>query len=147
MKLLAFTDVHSDLDSIFEITKKAKKEKVDFLVCAGDITNFGSNFNLLINKFDIGIPLLIIPGNHELPKQIIIAEKKFKFVHNIHGKIFSSNSTIFFGCGGSSFTPFHTPHELKKENFKDILKFNEIEKKLIFVVHEPPFNTKLDLLD
>lgn len=147
MKLLCFTDIHSDLDAIDGIIEKAKKEKVDFLVCAGDITNFGNNFNLIIKKFDIGIPMVIIPGNHELPGQIKGAEKKFNFVHDINGKSFSSDSIVFFGCGGSSFTPFHTPNELKIKNFNETLKFGGTAKKLVFVVHDPPFNTKLDLLD
>lgn len=147
MKFLAFTDIHSDLYSLKEIVKKAKKEKIDFLVCAGDLTSFGSGLDYILKKLDIGIPLILIPGNHEVPKQIEKAEKKFKFIHNIHGKAYSTDSVTFFGCGGSSLTPFNTPHELKGKNFKNLLKFKDTGKKLIFLVHEPPFDTKLDVLD
>lgn len=147
MKILVFSDAHSDFDVIYNIIEKAKKEKVDFLVCAGDLTNFGSGLDFILKKLDIGIPLIIIPGNHETEEQIKKAEQKFSFIHSIHCKTYSTDSLVFFGYGGSTFTPFHTPYELKEKNFEKILKFKITSEKLIFIVHQPPYNTKLDLLD
>jgi len=40
MKLLLFSDIHGSLRHVRKLQKKAKKEKVDMIICAGDLTNF-----------------------------------------------------------------------------------------------------------
>lgn len=150
MKILAFVDIHSDLNAVRNINNLAKKEKPDVLLCAGDVSFFGNGVSLIIKELDIGIPLLIIPGNHETPAQIEEIEKKFPFVKNIHLKTVKKDSVVFFGCGGSGVTPNNTPYEIAETSFKNILSIFKTEYKkdykFIFVTHEPPFNTKLDLI-
>jgi len=147
MKILAFTDIHADLDAARKISNLAKKEKVDLMLCAVDMTFFGSGLPDMIRIFDIGIPLLIIAGNHETFRQINGMEKRFSFVRNIHLKPFKKGSIILFGCGGSGITPNNTPNELKEENFKDMLsRFTNEKDNLILLTHEPPYNTKLDFI-
>lgn len=149
MKLLSFTDIHTDLNAVRNIRNMAKKEKPDLMICAGDVSFFGNGLSIIIKELDIGIPLLIIPGNHETPGQIKEIEKRFDFVKDIHLKTFKKDSVAFFGCGGSGITPSNTPYELIESNFKSMLsrfQTKNNEDKLIFVTHDPPFNTKLDLV-
>ncbi len=152
MKLLVFSDVHADEEVVGNLIKKAKKSKVDALVSAGDLAHFGVGLDEVFRKLDIGLPLLIVPGNHEAPSQMVNAAKQFKFIRNLHTKTILFNSVLFFGCGGSSFTPFGTPNELSEREFKELLaKFDSEQKnkvdKFVLVLHEPPYNTQLDLLD
>lgn len=152
MKLLVFSDVHADNEVIENLIKKAKKSDVDVLISAGDLAHFGVGLDEAFKKLNIGIPLLIVPGNHEASSQIANAAKQFKFIRNIHAKTVFLGSVLFFGCGGSSFTPFGTPNELSEKDFKELLvKFNAEQKKnatkFVLVLHDPPYNTKMDLLD
>jgi len=163
MKLLAFTDIHADFDAARKVCSLAKREKVDLMLCAGDMTLFGNGLPDMIKIFDIGIPLLIIAGNHETFGQIKGIEKKFDFIKdihlkpvkkgnidfikNIHLKPVKKGNIIFFGCGGSGITPNNTPNEMREENFKDMLsRFRNEKDNLILVTHEPPYNTKLDFI-
>ena len=51
MKLLAFTDLHGSKKSTDLIIKKAKKENPDFLVCTGDISDWGKNVKKILSNF------------------------------------------------------------------------------------------------
>ena len=147
MRLLAFSDLHGDSDTIEKLKKKAKEEKADAFVCAGDISFFGSNLSSIIKSFSIGIPLIIVPGNHETNSQL--NSSKEKFMHNIHQRSFKIGSVLFLGCGGSSFTPFNTPFEMSEKEFTKAiskLKMQDHKLKVILLTHEPPYGTKLDYI-
>jgi Icc-related predicted phosphoesterase len=147
MKILAFTDIHADLNAARKIRSLAKRERVDLMLCAGDLTFFGSGLSDMIKIFDIGVSLLIIAGNHETFWQIKEMEKRFSFIENIHLKPFKKDNIIFFGCGGSGVTPNNTPNEMNEENFKNMLsRFRNGNDNLILATHEPPYNTKLDTI-
>jgi len=146
MKIIAFADVHGKLHDIRELVEKAKNEKADAFLCAGDLTFFGSSLEELIKKFNIGIPLIIIPGNHELPDDMKKAAKKHDFVKNIHENIFILDSCTFAGVGGSKITPFSTPFEQDDKTIGSTLGKLKKKKsgKFILVTHEPPLSTALD---
>jgi Icc-related predicted phosphoesterase len=147
MKIMIFSDVHADLKEAASIAKRAKSKNVDLMICAGDMSFFGQGIQETVSEFDVGIPLLIIPGNHETEGQIEAVERKFHFVKNIHLKSRKINSVNFFGCGGSNKTPFSTPNELTEKEFKNMLStFKDNGEEVFFVTHEPPFNTKLDFI-
>jgi hypothetical protein len=148
MKILAFTDTHAYLPSINKILAKAKKEKPDLMICAGDFTWFGNGLEV-IKRFNIGIPLLVIPGNHEIPEEISFLAKKFPFVKNIHLKHFVLGSDFFLGCGGGGFTEHHAEFEQSEEKFAKAIKQLKVQDhkyKVILVTHQPPYKTKTDLI-
>lgn len=146
MKILVFSDLHGDLHKIKLLVEKAKNEKADVLLCAGDLTFFGSSLEELVKKFNLGIPLVIIPGNHEFPEDIKKIAKKHDFVKNIHSDSFMLDSCNFIGMGGSKITPFSTPFEIDDRTIgKKLSKFRKRKaEKMILVTHEPPLNTALD---
>ena len=151
MKILAFSDVHDNSEVIKKLCRKALKENVDLLLSAGDFGNFGYDLHSALGKFNIGKQILAIPGNHETSEQLMKAEKKFKFLRSIHLKSLIIKDVLFFGCGGALFTPFHTVNEFSEQEFEKFLeKFDSLQrkeaKKFVFVMHQPPYNTKLDML-
>jgi hypothetical protein len=150
MKILTFVDLHGNLAALKKLVEKARKNKVSAFICAGDISFFGAELHELVKKFkDTAIPLIIIPGNHETPTALHEVVKKSDFAKDIHGKTVIFESCLFFGCGGSKITPFSTPFELNDKEFENKLsKFRkEKSNRFVFVVHEPPYNTKLDYID
>jgi len=141
MKIYAITDTHT-IGNLEKALTLAKKEKVDYILHLGDITNFGSKLKEAISLLDsASITTFMVPGNHEDGTDIKDLCNKTDNVLHVHkatqrmGKILF----IFFG------------HEWFEKGSKDFDKFvskmkGEIKKgdKLILCTHAPPFNTKLD---
>jgi len=147
MRIFAFTDLHSDIRIADKLLAKIKKEKPDVIVCAGDISDFGSGMRILLKKFNTGIPFLIVPGNHETPEEIKVYSKEFKSIKDIHLKSFVFGNYFFLGCGGGGFTEHHAEFEQSEEKFASALKKLKIQNhkyKIILVTHQPPYKTKLD---
>lgn len=142
MKILSFVDIHGNKTAVNRLVKLA--EQADLLVCAGDLTNFGKNIEDLLKILEkTSKQLLIINGNHETEKQLKQAEKKFKFINFIHNKLYTINDYAFFGYGGGGFELEDKALESLIPKIKEQIK----NKILILITHQPPYNTKLDMVN
>jgi len=145
MKILAFVDLHSDFGYLKKIIEKAKEKQPDFLVCAGDISDFGNDIEKIFKELEkLKIPMLIIPGNHESASNIDQLCKKFKFAINIHRGLYEINDYCFFGYGESGFDEEDPDFDKISNKFKKEIKPG---KKIILVTHAPVYGTKVDYLD
>jgi hypothetical protein len=145
MKIIAFVDSHGNEDTLKKIVERAKKEDIELVICAGDITIFGNNLNKLIRIMNrIQKPFLIIPGNHEEHIDLQKACKPYQNCINIHKKGFRGNGFIILGYGGGGFSLVDKNFEKIAERFKKIIKDNE---KVILVTHAPPYNTNVDKIN
>ena len=144
MKLLAFTDIHSNKKLIENIINKSKLKKPDLLVCCGDITLFGSNLEKILFKLNsIKIPLLIIPGNHEEDINMKKNCMKYDNIIYLHKGVYELGDYVFFGFGTGGFEErFLEFEKISKKIGKGIKN-----KKIIFITHQPPHKTKLDKLE
>jgi Icc-related predicted phosphoesterase len=144
MKLLSFVDLHGDNKLLKKLVARAKKEDIDFVVAAGDLTQFETNLDYILNKLDsIEKPGLIIHGNHEEEDSIQKAVKKTKHCKEFHEKEVKIKDFIFLGYGGGGFS-------LEDPEFRKIARKwygNHQRDKVILVTHAPPFGTSLDKLD
>lgn len=139
MKILAFTDIHGVKKFIDIIKEKAKN--VDLLVCAGDITLFEQNIEVVLDLLnDIGKKVLLIPGNHEDALFLETLCEKRKNLLNIHKRIIEINGINFIGHGTGGFSHKNIEFEIwvKQQDLRN--------KKLVFVHHAPPYKTILDRL-
>jgi uncharacterized protein len=144
MKILAFTDVHGDIRVISRVISLVKKEKIDVLICAGDISNFSDNLKELIEMFKkIEVPFIMLPGNHEDPKELGDLCRNLKNCIFLHRKIYKIQDVLFIGSGGGGFSPIDIKFEKFVEKHKKEILNN---KKIVFITHAPPINTKLDLI-
>jgi len=144
MKIFTFVDTHGNLSRIDKIIQEITLEKPDIVICAGDISDFGENLKESIEKFtNIGIPFLMIPGNHETSEEIKELSRKYKFMINLHKASYEINDYIFFGYGEGGFSQENLEFERIIPKFKNTLKKGS---KVILVTHAPPHGTKLDLL-
>src|SRR3989344_5431199 len=143
MKILAFSDLHSDKDKLKKLIRKIEAEDPDVIISSGDTSNFGRNLNGIISEIKkTKRLLLIIPGNHESEGEI----KKFsdnKQIINLHKKSYGINNVIFFGYGSGGFSRKEKEFELVSEKFMKTIKK---DLKIILITHSPPYGTKIDFI-
>ncbi len=143
MKILAFVDVHASMTALKKLHEKAEKNKPDVLVCAGDISIFENDIEILMQKISkLGKKILIIPGNHETPA---VMKKLCSFYDNItylNKKLAKVGDFYFLGFSSEGFS--RTDEELEEYGKK--IKKELRGKKLVFVTHAPPYKTKLDII-
>ncbi len=148
MKILAASDLHGDLKMAEDLAKKAKKEKVDLIILAGDLSIFGNGLEGLLKPFkDTNKKVALIPGNHDSEADIFMLKQRYPdMIYDLHNYSFKIGDVGFFGCGLANIGP----NELSEREIHDRIEssYNYIRgvKKKIMVVHVPPYNTKLDTL-
>ena len=143
MKILAFTDFHSDIASMKKFEELARKEKPDICLCPGDLTIFEDFIEQIIERLSkLPKPVYLLHGNHEAES---VVRKLCSFYDNItfmHKKIVEVGEYTLIGYGGGGFSK-------KDRGFEEWAKTIEPKikgKKVILLTHAPPYDTKLDKL-
>ncbi len=145
MKILHFTDLHSNLDGIDNIATEIKE--AELIILSGDITHFGNKEDArkIVEAFsEINENIVAVSGNCDHKDVVNYLEDKGI---NIEEKNILFNGFNIIGLGGSLFTPFNTPNEYNEDYYQDILeKIGTLKSAnpTIIVSHQPPFNTILD---
>lgn len=140
MKILAFSDVHSDEKALKALEKKAKR--ADILVCAGDFTYFEMGMKRILGKLNsFGKKLILIHGNHEEPFNVKVMSRNLKNIVYVHKKLHRQGNYVFVGHGGEGFALTSADFE----KFAKKLKFRKSDR-IILVSHQPPHGTKLDFI-
>ena len=139
MKLLAFVDLHNSLDAFKKIKQKVKKEKPDWIICAGDLTIFEHKlFDILKKLNKLNIEVLIIHGNHEESKSIENYAKNLKNIRNMHKKSYEKEDITFLGYGGGGFS------QKDKDFEKWSKKHNKLKNKVVLITHGPSYKSGID---
>ncbi|RMF06537.1 hypothetical protein D6764_02010 [Candidatus Woesearchaeota archaeon] len=145
MKGLFFADLHSSIEILEEIEERVKTEKCEFLACAGDMTTFENKLDTVLFKIsEIGVPALIIHGNHESEDKVRLYCDMFPNLVFIHKKVAEINGIIIAGYGGGGFS--ETDGEFRKAA-KVFRKKMKKGKTTVLMLHGPPHGTLLDELD
>ena len=148
MKILAVSDLHGNIKPIIDYLNK---KRVDLIIIAGDITNFGPaelGEDILNEISSYNVPVLAIPGNCD-PDSIHINIDNSQAI-NIHARNLVIKNIGICGFGGSNPTPFDTPLEFEEvqiyDEAKNALDGIKEQKITLFITHAPPYDTKTDLL-
>ena len=142
MKILAFVDLHENLQALKRIKEKSKL--ADLIICAGDISNFSSNLNKFLKELNnLNKETLIIPGNHEMDNELKKLCSKFKNIKYIHKDFIRKNGFLFLGYGGSGFSIEDKEFDNLAKKFKKIIKKDD---KIILITHAPVYGTAVDYL-
>ncbi|MBI5397873.1 metallophosphoesterase family protein [Candidatus Woesearchaeota archaeon] len=142
MRILAFADIHTSLAAIRNIKDKAIAHDVDYIVCVGDFTIFGSELLNVLKKFnEIEKPFLLVHGNHEDERKLRTACSQFKNLRYIHAAAYRDGSYLFLGWGGGGFSFFDKSFEAHSVQLTRYVKPGD---NVVFVTHQPPYNTKVD---
>jgi uncharacterized protein len=145
LRIFAAGDLHGDSNLTKKLAERAKREKVDLVILAGDLTNFEQTYRGIIGPFTrIKKPILILHGNHESIATIDFLSQIYSNTKNLHGYSFSKGDVGIFGCGGTNFgfSPMTEKgfFETLKKAHEDIKE----KKKKIMVTHMHPFKSKAE---
>jgi len=151
LRILLLTDLHVKLDlDVKSLEKIVKKEKIDLIVVAGDITTNGNTNQVrkvLEDLADLELPIFYVPGNMD-PKDS--TDINFHNVHPLHGRIEYFQGYNFLGLGASTPTPFPTPFTMPESEVKNILeKAKEqllSDDSIVLISHNPPFDSEADIV-
>jgi len=144
MKILISADIHGRKKAVDEIKIRVKKEKIDLVICAGDMSVFERDIELILEDLNsMGVPVLLIPGNHENIQKLFEISEKFENLIDIHEATYQVGDYVFVGFGNPGFALIDRDFEKFVAKLGNTLK----GKKVILVTHGPPYNTKLDYLD
>jgi len=142
MKVLAVVDLHGSMGALKKIAALARKEKVDYIISAGDHTIFSDSHEEIIKRFDsIGVPVLMLHGNHEDESTVRKLCAKTKNVKFMHKDIHEHGDYVIMCYGGGGFATKDV--EFEKWSRQAMNKIPE-GKKILLVTHAPPYGTKLD---
>ena len=134
MKILAAGDIHGDSGLAKKLAEIAKKENIDLVILAGDLTLADTSTKNIIGPFiKAKKKVLLIPGNHETFATADFLAESYPDTKNIHGYSFMQDKLGIFGAGGA--IGFNTS---EKEIFDALKKGNSSLKdadKKIMVTH------------
>ena len=142
MRILIFSDIHSDLGAL----RRLIATDADYYASAGDLVSWARGLDKMgeIMKRRAG-RVYVMPGNHESEKDIELFCARHGFI-NFHGGTLEIAGVNIGGLGYSNLTPFDTPGEYSEEELAARLaKFADL-KPLVLICHSPPLNTKLDCI-
>jgi uncharacterized protein len=140
MKLLFFSDIHSDLKALERLVNM----EAEYYFAAGDLVSWARGLDNAgeILKRRAG-KTFVIPGNHESAADIAAFCDKYGFV-DFHGKHVTIGDVCIAGLGYSSPTPFNTPGEYSEQELALRLDKLAPAQPRVLVCHAPPKETKLD---
>ena len=144
MKILTFTDVHTDKEVLKILDKKVSE--ADLLICPGDIGWLGHGAEEVIKHFETwNKPLLLIHGNHEFEDEIRQLTKNSKNITFLHKKTKIIDNIMFVGYGGDWYNQVSPEFDEWAFDVKEEIKEKKPEK-IVLIVHMPVYETKLDYI-
>lgn len=145
MRLFVCSDIHMAVENLDRLLAKAG-EPIDAVLFAGDLTNWGSRADAIkvLSHFKEK-PVYTIPGNLDTPAVMEVLEDQSELVHGL-AAILGDWTVVGFG-GGSLNNPGEIlfSEEAIIESLEPLLKKSNPQK-TILLTHQPPANTKLDLV-
>jgi len=144
-KILAVGDIHGDTGLVKRLAEKAKRENVDLVILAGDLTLAEMSTKNLIGPFvKAKKQVLLIPGNHESMATADFLAEMYPPTKNIHGYSFIKNDLGIFGAGAGDIGI----NQIKDSEIFDILKKGHERvknlKKQIMVTHMHPKGSRAE---
>ena len=137
MKLLLFSDLHSDFRTASKLVERSKN--VDVVVGAGDFCIGRRGLAEIINALTpIEKPTVLVPGNSESEEELLNACRWWHSAHVLHGSRITIEDIVFYGIGGGiPTTPFGPwSYDFTEEEAFGILR--GCPPGCILVSHSPP---------
>ena len=144
-KILAIGDIHGDTGLVKRLVERAKKENVDLVILAGDITMSEQAIENIVGPFvKAKKQVLLIPGNHESAATIDFLSKMYK-AKNIHGYGLRIGDVGIFGAGTADIGT----HSIGDSGISELLRkaHEEVKdaKRKVMVTHMHPFGSKAEM--
>jgi Icc-related predicted phosphoesterase len=136
MKLLAFSDLHRDLDGAAELVERSSD--TDVVIGAGDFASVHEGLGETIGALAaIETPTILIPGNNETDQALRAAAADWDAATVLHGDGTSIDGVDFWGLGaGVPITPWDWSFDLDEDEAGSMLA--DAPEGCVLVVHSPP---------
>ena len=136
MRILAFSDVHTDLDAAAGLVQAATD--ADVVVCAGDLASVHRGLGPTVEVLAaIDAPTVLVPGNNETDAALREACSGWEAATVLHGDATEIDGRAFFGLGaGVPVTPWEWSFDLTEEEAAAVL--SGCPEGAVLVVHSPP---------
>ncbi|MCX6749546.1 MAG: metallophosphoesterase [Candidatus Pacearchaeota archaeon] len=134
-KILAIGDIHGDTGLVKRLAERAKKESVDIIILAGDLTMAEQSIENIVGPLvSTKKQVLLIPGNHESAATIDFLSKMYG-AKNLHGYGMRIGDLGIFGAGTANMGP----HSIGESGIAKLLKkaHGEVKdaKRKVMVTH------------
>jgi Icc-related predicted phosphoesterase len=136
VKLLAFSDVHRDLDQCGKLTEMATD--ADVVIGAGDFASVHEGLEETIGALaGIEVPTVLVPGNNETADALREAAAGWSAATVLHGEGAEIDGVPFFGLGaGIPVTPWEWSFDLDDATATEMLA--GCPEGAVLVLHSPP---------
>ncbi len=137
MRLLAFSDLHRDLDQAAKLAEMA--DEADVVIGAGDFASAHQGLEEAIDALSvITKPTVLVPGNNETRDALAGAVAgSWPSATVLHGEATEIEGQAFFGLGaGVPVTPWDWSFDLDEEEAAEALE--ALPAGAVLVVHSPP---------
>ena len=136
MKLLAFSDLHRDLDQAARLVERSPD--ADVVIAAGDFASVHEGLEETIDALKpIAVPTVLVPGNNETADALRAACDGWDAATVLHGEGAEIDGAQFFGLGaGIPITPWDWSFDLDEDEAADQLA--ACPEGAVLVVHSPP---------
>lgn len=136
MKLLAFSDLHRDLEQAERLAEASSE--ADVVIAAGDFASVHRGLADAIAALRaIEKPTIVVPGNNETDSALREACAGWEAARVLHGDGTEVEGVSFFGLGaGVPVTPWDWSFDLTEEEAEERLA--GCPEGCVLVVHSPP---------
>jgi Icc-related predicted phosphoesterase len=136
VKLLAFSDLHRDLDQGAKLVEMSAE--ADVVIGAGDFASVHEGLEETIGALAaIETPTVLVPGNNETADALRVAAAGWSAATVLHGEAATIAGVEFFGLGaGIPVTPWEWSFDLDDEEAGKRLA--ACPEGAVLVLHSPP---------
>jgi uncharacterized protein len=136
LKLLAFSDLHTDLDGAARLVEMSRD--ADVVVAAGDLASVHRGLEETVDVLaEIDVPTVLVPGNNETREALAEACAGWGAATVLHGEAAEIGGVEFFGLGaGVPITPWDWSYDLDEGEAAEML--SGLAAGAVLVVHSPP---------
>jgi len=136
VKLLAFSDLHRDLDRAARLVEMS--HQADVVIGAGDFASVHEGLEETIEALaGIAAPTVLVPGNNETDDALRAATAAWSAATVLHGGGTTIDGVDFFGLGaGVPTTPWDWSFDLEEERATVML--THCPENAVLVLHSPP---------
>jgi Icc-related predicted phosphoesterase len=136
VNLLAFSDLHTDLEAAAGLVERSRD--ADVVIAAGDLASVHRGLERTVEALEaIELPTVLIPGNNETDEALRDACAGWGAATVLHGEAAEIDGRTFFGLGaGVPVTPWDWSFDLTEEEAAGML--SRCPEDAVMVVHSPP---------
>lgn len=144
-KILAIGDIHGDTGLVKKLVERVKKENVDLVILAGDMTIAEQSIENIVGPFiKAKKQVFLIPGNHESAATIDFLSKMYG-AKNIHGYGLRIGDVGIFGAGTANIGINSVGDSGISELLRKAHEEVKDAKRKVMVTHMHPFGSKAEM--